>query len=273
VSHLVPGELNPEKYKRGQRRVWSSGDYPLMATRIEAVAVLAVERCGVAAGERVLDVATGSGNAALAAAARGAQVIGLDLTPELLLVARERAAAAGRAIEFVEGDAEALPFADASFDRVTSVFGAIFAPDHARAAGELLRVCRPGGTIAVTGWTPASLNGQMTELMAEFLPPPAGAASPMQWGEPRHVRELFAAAAEVDCSPERITFQDESVERYLAEQEAGLGPLIALRRALEPKGRWPAARAALLALYERANRAGDGRMVLDGEYLLTLVRP
>ncbi|MBJ7348973.1 MAG: methyltransferase domain-containing protein, partial [Thermoleophilaceae bacterium] len=153
--------FDPAEIKQRQRIMWSSGNYPEIAQTIEGVAELVVERVGVKAGHDMLDVATGSGNVAIPAADLGAHVVGLDLTPELFVVARERAANAGVEVNWVEGDAEDLPFGDDSFDRVTSVFGAIFAPRHQQAASEIVRVCKPGGRFAIAAWTPEGLNGQM----------------------------------------------------------------------------------------------------------------
>src|SRR6476620_1724120 len=175
-----------------QRAMWTEGDFPDMAKTIEAVAEVVVDAAGVTAGDDVLDVATGTGNAALIAARRGAQVKGLDLTPKLLVVARERAAAEGVDIEFVEGNAQELPYGDAEFDRVTSVFGSMFAPDHAATAAELLRVTRPGGTIAVAAWTPQGLNGRILGVSAKYMPPPPdGFQPPVLWGLEDHARALF----------------------------------------------------------------------------------
>src|SRR4051812_4016515 len=177
------------------RAMWAEGDYPDIARTIEDVSAVVVGAAGVSAGDDVLDVATGTGNAALLAARAGARVTGLDVTPELLEVARGRAAEVGAEIAFDEGDAQDLPYADASFDRVTSVFGAMFAPDQARTAAELLRVTRPGGTIAVSAWTPEGLNGQLFIAMGRHTPPPPpGFQPPVLWGSEEHVRALFAGA-------------------------------------------------------------------------------
>jgi SAM-dependent methyltransferase len=267
--------LDTAEFKQRQRAMWAAGDYPDIATTIEDVAEALVTAGGVEAGDEVLDVATGSGNAALAAARLGSRVTGLDLTPELLEVARSRAAAAGAEIEFVEGDAEALPFGEASFDRVTSVFGAMFAPDQERAASELLRVCRPGGTIAVCAWTPAGVNGQMFATMGRHMPPPPeGFQPPILWGVEERVRELFAGAADVSCELRRApsAVKADSVDAWLDYLERTLGPVALAKRALEADGRWAAARSDLAELYERHNEADDGSLRCEPEYLLTVVR-
>jgi SAM-dependent methyltransferase len=261
--------------KQRQRAMWSAGDYPDIARTIQPVADAVVEAAGVQAGERVLDVATGSGNAAITAARRGAQVTGLDLTPELLEVAKARAAADGVEIDFLQGDAEALPFDDDSFDRVTSVFGAMFAPDQQQAAAELLRVVRPGGTVAVAAWTPQGLNGQLFGTLAKYMPPPPeGFKPPVLWGMEDPVSALFAGAAEVNSErrPATGSIRVASAEAWLEYTERVLGPTVLAKRALEPSGAWDAARADLLALYERHNVATDGTYVAHPEYLLTVAR-
>jgi SAM-dependent methyltransferase len=265
----------PMEMRARQRAMWAEGDYPDIARTIEDVAEVVIGAAGVQAGDVVLDVATGTGNCALLAAQAGAHVTGLDLTPELLAVARERAAQAGVEITFDEGDAQELPYEDARFDRVTSVFGAMFAPDQARTAAELLRVTRPGGTIAVSAWTPEGLNGQLFATMGRHgPPPPPGFQPPILWGSEDHVRTLFAGAADVRC--ERRTAPNgvhaESVEAWVDYLEATLGPIVLAKRALEPEGRWAPARADLVALFDRFNEADDGGVHAEPEYLLTVVR-
>ena len=174
---------------------WAAGDYAAVARHVADHPVRdALATARVSAGARVLDVATGSGNVAIRAAQAGARVTGLDLVPELLDEAQKRALAAGAEIEWVHGDAEALPFASESFDAVTSVFGVQFAPRHQVTADELVRVCRVGGTIGLVNWTPQGLIGQMFGIMGHYLPaPPPFAAAPPLWGDEQHVRDLFAS--------------------------------------------------------------------------------
>lgn len=263
-----------EQIKQRQRAMWSAGDYPEIARTIEPVSREVVAAAGVGEGDAVLDVATGSGNAALEAARRGARVTGLDLTPELLVTAGERAAAEHLAIAFVQGDAEALPFEDGSFDRVTSVFGAMFAPDQPRAAAELLRVCRPGGTVAVAAWTPDGLNGQLFATLGRHLPPPPeGFSPPIRWGMEEVVGELFAGT-EVTCErrPAQGSVRADSIDAWLDYTERVLGPTVLAKRALEPQGAWPQVRADLAALYARHNEASDGTLLAHPAYLLTVVR-
>jgi SAM-dependent methyltransferase len=264
--------MDLDQFKQAQRWVWGMGDYPSFAKLIDGAASLTVDRAGVKAGERVLDVATGSGNAALKAARAGARVTALDLSPQLLEVAGTRAQAEGLDVDWVEGDAEELPFADDEFDRVLSVFGAIFAPRHERTGGELLRVTRPGGTVALTSWVPGGVMGRMIAAQGTFIPPPEGAESPVLWGVEEHARAMLSGAAELSFEPATITFRDESVEHYVANMQERLGPLIAARAALEAAGRWPEAQAQLRELYTEANSATDGSMSVDSGYLLILAR-
>jgi ubiquinone/menaquinone biosynthesis C-methylase UbiE len=264
--------MDIDQFKQAQRFVWGMGDYPSFAELIDGAAALTIERAGVSEGERILDVATGSGNAALRAARAGARVTGLDLSPQLLEAARARADEEGLEIEWVEGDAEELPFADGEFDRVLSVFGVIFAPRHQRAGSELLRVARPGGTVAITSWVPEGVMGGMIAAQSTFIPPPDGAASPVMWGEEEHARAMLTGATEITVEPATITFRDESVEHYLAGLQQRLGPLIVARAALEADGRWPQAQAQLQELYAQANTATDGSMSVDAGYLLILAQ-
>ncbi len=190
--------------KQGQRMMWASGDYPDVAKRIESAAEALVQRVGAGPGLDLLDVATGSGNVAILAALAGARVTGLDLTPELLEAARRRAAGTDVEIVFLEGDAEELPFADSSFDRVTSCFGVMFAPLHEMAAGELMRVARPGATIGVTAWTPEGLNGRMFKTIGSYMPTP-----PPELKPPVHVgrggsRALAAAKSMAPSWPSSV---------------------------------------------------------------------
>jgi ubiquinone/menaquinone biosynthesis C-methylase UbiE len=257
--------------KQGQRTMWSSGDYPEVARRIESVAEILAERAGAGPGLELLDVATGSGNVALAAARAGADVTGLDLTPQLLEAARRRAADAGLDVRFIEGDAEELPFESDSFDRVTSCFGVIFAPRHQRAASELARVARPGGTVAVTAWTPEGLIGGTFRVISSFLPPPPELEPPVGWGTEDHVRELFEqTGAELSFERRTVEFTHESPESWLDYDERILGPAIMARAALEQQGRYEELRAAMLALYRDANEAGDGTFRVRAEYLLSI---
>jgi SAM-dependent methyltransferase len=260
--------------KQGQKMMWTAGDYPEVSRRIASVAELLAERVGAQAGLELLDVATGSGNVAIAAARAGAKVTGLDLTPKLLDVARGRASSEGLAIEFVEGDAEELPFEQGSFDRVTSCFGVMFAPRQAVAAAELARVARPGATIGVTAWTPEGFVGASFRTSASFMPPmPPELKPPVMWGNEEHVRSLFAdSGAEVTCERRTVTFSGPTIEAWFADDERMLGPAVMAKAALEPQGRYEQLREDMLELYDSFNEADDGSFRVQSEYLLTLAQ-
>jgi SAM-dependent methyltransferase len=251
--------------KERHHATWAAGDYAAVARLIEDVAATAVEAAGAVEGVDLLDVATGSGNAAIIAAAKGAHVTGLDLTPELFVAARERAAAMGVEVEWVEGDAEALPFDTASFDRVLSTCGVQFAPRHAEVARELVRVLRPGGRLVLCNWIRDGLIGQMFALFAAVLPPPpAFAAPPPLWGDEDHVRGLFAEL------PVRLRFRPAVVRipfarpgdyvDYYAER---YGPMVTARATLGPE-EWARLDAELRALLARFHRDG----AVEQEYLV-----
>ncbi len=237
--------------KQGAHAVWAAGDFSVIARLIEDVGVECAEQAGAAPGLELLDVACGSGNVAVPAAERGAKVTGLDLTPELFGAARERAAAAGVEVDWIEGDAEDLPFADASFDRVTSTFGIQFAPRHEVAAAELVRVCRPGGKIVIFNWTREGLVGQIFALIGSYMPPPPDFASPPAlWGEEQHVRGLFP---DMDLTFERrvVEIPWESPESFVQYFEEYFGPTIMAKRALEPQGKWQELRGQYVDLIEQ----------------------
>jgi len=261
-----------EQIKVGQRRMWTVGDFPDIATRIEPASEAVVDAVGAGPGIRLLDVATGTGNAALIAAARGAAVSGLDLTPKLLEVAAARAVEAGVEIDLVEGDAENLPYPDDSFDRVVSVFGVMFAPHQERGASELVRVCRPGGRVGVCAWTPEGANGRMFALIGKHMPPPPeGFQPPVLWGVEDHVRLLFEdAGGTIRFERRHVHVTADSLEEWIGEQEAKLGPIVVAKQALGPE-RWPDARAELVGLMSEANVATDGSVAIEAEYLLSIV--
>ena len=262
-----------DNFKQVQHAMWAAGDFPTMATTIQGASDVAIERLEVEPGQDLLDVATGSGNAAIPAAERGARVVGLDQVPELLEAARARAVDAGVEIEWVEGDAEALPFDDASFDRVNSVFGAMFAPRHQQTADELVRVTRAGGRIAVAAWTPEGLNGQMFKTIGAHMPPPPPELKPpVLWGDEDYVRNLFSdSRLELHFERHAVAVAWESLDGWVDHCEVNLGPTVLAKAALEPQGKWDAARADLVALYERHNQATDGSLDAPAEYLLSIV--
>ena len=264
--------------KARHRAMWALGDYPaLAADLIESLGQVLVDASGTRAGDRVLDVAAGAGNAAIPAALTGASVVASDLTPELFEAGRRRAADRGATLTWREADAEALPFADGEFDRVLSCVGVMFAPHHQASADELVRVCRPGGTIAVLSWTPSGFIGRMFAAMKPYAPPPPpGAQPPPLWGDEAHVRSLLGdrvtelearrQSVRVDHFADPAAFRDYFKQRY--------GPTIAVYGAIaaEPE-RVAALDRELVALAdEHDRRGGPGGLVLDWEYLLVTAR-
>jgi SAM-dependent methyltransferase len=257
--------------KKTHRATWAAGDYAQVAEHIdEAPPRDLLDRVDIRPGEDVLDVATGTGNVALRAAAVGAQVVGLDLAPELFAAARRRAGEQGVSIEWVEGDAEELPFADASFDHVLSVFGVQFAPRHEVAAAEMARVCRPGGDVGLVNWTPAGLIGELFTIMGGYLPaPPEFAGPPPLWGSEEHVGSLFEGAGmELEFSYGSNPWRFDSAEEWVAFLETHYGPTLKARDRLSGEGRWEECRAEVVAMAERRNAASDGRLLLWAEYLV-----
>jgi len=257
--------------KARQQATWASGDYHMIGTQILIVSELLIEALDVHSTERVLDVATGSGNAALAAARRGCEVVGLDYVPALLDRARRRAEAEGVDAEFIEGDAEALPFDDGSFDVVSSVFGAMFAPNQEQTASELARVTRPGGRIGLVAHTPEGFIGQLFKTNARHIPPPAGLRSPVLWGTEDRLRELFGdSIAELRLEKRHYVFRDRSPEHYIEYWRRYYGPTLKAFETVGEAGR-AALEADLLDLIGRFNRADDGTMVVPSEYLEVVI--
>jgi SAM-dependent methyltransferase len=195
AEETMPEQTTPDlnALKSRQQDAWSSGDYGIIGTTAQIVGETLCEAIDLRAGSRVLDVAAGNGNASLAAARRWCEVVSTDYVPGLLELGRKRAEGERLSIQFREADAEHLPFPDSSFDAVLSTFGVMFAPDQARAASELLRVCRQNGKIGLANWTPDSFVGQLFRLLGKHIPPPTGVKPPSLWGTEAHLRELFAA--------------------------------------------------------------------------------
>ncbi|MCX4625521.1 class I SAM-dependent methyltransferase [Streptomyces sp. NBC_01443] len=259
--------------KAKHRTMWALGDYPAVATRVvSALGPVLVEACGVKRGDRVLDIAAGSGNAAIPAALAGGNVIASDLTPELLDVGRREAAARGAELRWQEADAEALPYAYGAFDTVMSCVGVMFAPHHQECADELVRVCRPGGTIGLINWTPEGFIGQMFATMKPYAPPPPpGAQPPPLWGREEHVRTLLGdRVTGVEARRQTIRVDlFEKPESFRQFFKATYGPTIAVYRNIADD---PEKTAALdRALDELAGGAlRDG--VMEWEYLLVTAR-
>jgi SAM-dependent methyltransferase len=254
--------------KARQRAMWSVGDYDAIATLFWEVGAVVVEAAGIEPAMAVLDVATGTGNAAIRAAQAGAEVTGLDLTPELFEAARKRAAAAEVTIDWIEGDAEALPFADASFDRVLSTFGVMFAPRQQIAAAELARVVRPGGRVVVASWTPAGFFGRLIGSLMQHMPPPPGVASPLAWGDERLLRTLLGGQLLLDQEAHTVELRAPCAAAMIAEFERAFGPLVLARKALGDDG-FAAVRDDLRALVEHFD-AGEDSTRIPSEYLLTV---
>ena len=259
------------------RAMWALGDYHAFARELVwDVGPVLVQACGIAPGQRVLDVAAGTGNVAIRAAERGAEVVASDLTPENFAAGRREAAAAGVELEWVEADAESLPFRDAEFDVVTSCFGAMFAPDHRTVANEMLRVCRPGGRIGLASFAPRGTADAFFGLFARHAPPPppAGAAPPTLWGDEDHVRSLFRSRVD-SLDMERRTYVERapSPAAYRRLFEETFGPLIALRAALAgDPDRAPALDRDFTEFAERENVGEDGRAEYVYDYLLVVAR-
>ena len=253
--------------KTRQQGAWSSGDYAVVGTTLQIVGEELCEALDLHAGQKVLDVAAGNGKATLAAARRWCDVVSTDYVPALLERGRLRAAADGLSIEFKEADAEALPFADGSFDAVVSTFGVMFTPDQDKAAAEMLRVCRSGGKIGLANWTPEGFIGQLFKTLGKYLPPPAGAKSPALWGTRARITEMFGPSALViNAVPRNFMFRYRSPEHFLEIFRNYYGPMLKAFAALDAANQ-QGLRDDLLALMGRMNRAEDGTLIVPSEYL------
>jgi ubiquinone/menaquinone biosynthesis C-methylase UbiE len=260
--------------KEGARTTWAAGDFDVVAQLIWPVGGGLVERLGIASGERVLDIAAGTGNASIPAAERGGEVVASDLTPELFEAGRRHAAEAGVEVEWVEADAEALPFDDGSFDVVVSTFGIMFAPRHEVAAAEAVRVLRPGGRFGFCCWRPDGQIGTFFKTVASHMPPPPdGFMPPPMWGLREHVESLFAdSGVELEFHDEIADFDFDSAEQAVELMASKFGPMVMARKALEPEGKWEPLRSEVLAMYEAESEPRDGGIRFRGEYLTTIGR-
>ncbi len=271
-SEATANDDADHELKAKHRKMWGLGDYPAVAKAvIPDIGRILVQFCGIRQGQDVLDVAAGSGNATIPAAQQGARVVGQDLTPALLAAGKDEADLLGLDIDWSEGDAEAMNFADDSFDVVISALGVMFAPHHQQAADELLRVVRPGGTIGLLSWTPEGFIGQMLAAMKPYAPPPApGAQPPPLWGTEAHVRQLFGDRAHIDISERKMV----SVTRFATPEEfcnyfkTYYGPTVATYRALADDPERIAGLDEALANLARRFDIGPGRLVMEWEYLL-----
>jgi ubiquinone/menaquinone biosynthesis C-methylase UbiE len=255
--------------------MWALGDYDRFArATVWELGPVLVEACGIRRGQHVLDVAAGTGNVAIRAAMAGARVVASDLTPEHFQAGRRAAAAAGVDLEWIEGDAEALPFDDGSFDVVTSCFGAMFAPNHQTVADELARVCRPGGTIGMMNFTPEGTGGEFFALLAPYAPaPPSDADPPLLWGQEAHVRMLFGnRVSQLTASRRTYIERAPSPEDYCHLFEKTFGPLVAIRGGLEgvPERQADLDRAFLEAVIRWNKGQSAGPVEIAYEYLLVI---
>ena len=264
-----PSTTPPElaAIKARQKAAWSSGDYAVVGTTLQIVGEELCEALDLTAGSRVLDVAAGNGMVSLAAARRWCEVVSTDYVASLLERGRARALAEGLTIEFKEADAEALPFADSSFDAVVSTFGVMFTPNQDKAAAELLRVCRSGGQIGLANWTPDGFIGQMFKTLGKYLPPPAAAKSPMTWGTRARVSDMFGSAASwIKTESRHFNFRYRSAEHFIEIFRTYYGPMLKAFSALETSQQ-DDLESDLHDLIGRMNRADDETMIVPSEYL------
>jgi len=267
----LPATIDFSAIKQRQQATWASGDYGTIGTRLQIVGELLAEAVDLRAGERVLDVAAGNGNATLAAARRFARVTSTDYVPELLEQGAARAHANGLEIAFQPADAEALPFGDGAFDVALSSFGVMFTPNQAKAAQELLRVVRPGGRIGLANWTPEGFLGDLFRVIGSYAPPPAGVSSPMLWGaEPRLVELFGPHATDIRCARRLYNFRFRSASHWIEVFRNFYGPTHKLFSALDAE-RQAQLTADLTALLELRNVGGAHSLVVPGEYLEVVI--
>jgi ubiquinone/menaquinone biosynthesis C-methylase UbiE len=257
--------------KGRQQAAWASGDYAVIGTTLQIVGEQLAEACDLRYDERVLDVAAGNGNATLAAARRGCKVVSTDYVAALLDRGAERATAERLKVEFQVADAEALPFGDASFDAVLSTFGVMFAPDQAKCATELARVCRPGGRIGMANWTPEGFIGQLFKTLGRHIPPPAGVQPPSLWGSEQHLRTLFGTqAARIDVTRRLFKFRYRSPAHFIEVFRTWYGPVHKAFAALPPE-KAEVLERDLTELMNGMNTAGASSLVVPSEYLEIVV--
>ena len=270
---LKPAPAQPDlaAVKQRQQGAWSSGDYAVVGTTLQIVGEQLCEALDLRAGSKVLDVAAGNGNATLAAARRWCDVTSTDYVPALLRRGQERAAADHLTVEFREADAEALPFADSSYDVVVSTFGVMFTPDQDKAASELARVCKSGGKIGLANWTPQGFIGQLFKTIGKHVAPPAGVKSPALWGTQARLEEMFITkASEISAEPRMFVFRYRSPEHWLDVFKSYYGPMLKAFAALDETGQ-AALRGDLMTLLGEFNHADDGTVVVHSEYLEAVI--
>jgi ubiquinone/menaquinone biosynthesis C-methylase UbiE len=270
VQTAIPATIDLAAIKGRQQVAWGSGDYAVVGTTLQIVGENLCEAVDLRSGQRVLDVAAGNGNATLAAARRFADVVSTDYVGALLERGRERAAADRLAVTFQEADAEALPFADASFDTVLSTFGVMFTPNQEQAASELLRVCRPGGKIGLANWTPEGFIGQLFKNIGKYVPPAPGVKSPALWGTKARLDALFGSHASVAAESRHFAFRYKSPRHMLDIFRGYYGPVLKAFAAIDPAAQ-QSLEKDLLALFDTFNTAKDGTLVAPSEYLEVII--
>jgi len=259
-----------EEIKQRQRVAWGAGDYGFVGTTLQIVGEALCEAVDLRAGSKVLDVAAGNGNCSLAAARRWCEVTSTDYVPSLLEDGRRRAEAERLSIRFQEADAEALPFPSDTFDAVLSSFGVMFTPDHAKAASELLRVCRAGGRIGLANWTPGGFIGRLFGLIGRYVPPPPALTPASRWGQEDYLVRLFGARNEVKTATRHFAFRYRSAEHWIDVFRTWYGPVHKLFSSLSPE-RQICLEQDLINLIDEFNRSGDSTVVIPGEYLEAVV--
>jgi len=272
VISASPPAVDLAAVKNKQHLAWSSGDYAVVGTTLQIVGESLCEALDLRAGERVLDIAAGNGNATLAAARRWCDVVSTDYVPTLLERGRARASAEGLQVQFEQADAESLPYPDNSFDVAMSTFGVMFTPDQDKAAAEMVRACKPGGRIGLANWTPGSFVGEIFKTLGKYLPPPAGIKSPALWGTEARLRELFGDRINsIDIERREFVFRYHSAAHWLEVLLTFYCPMHKAFGALDAALQESLA-ADLIALAERFNRATDGTLVAPSEYLEVVIK-
>jgi ubiquinone/menaquinone biosynthesis C-methylase UbiE len=270
VQPINPLAVDLVAIRSRQQAAWGSGNYAIVGTTLQIVGETLCEAVDLRAGERVLDVAAGNGNATLAAARRFADVVSTDYVAALLERGRERARADRLPVTFLEADAEDLPFESGSFDVVLSSFGVMFVADHERAASELVRVCRPGGRIGLANWTPESFIGRLFKLIGRYVPPPLGGRSPALWGTKAYLGDLVGEHAAVAAESRTFAFRYRSPEHFVEIFSNYYGPMVKAFAALDPDARM-GLETDLLALIGEFNITQDGTMVVPSKYLEAVI--
>lgn len=270
IQISTPGKIDLAAIKSRQQAAWGSGDYAVIGTTLQIVGEMLCEAVDLRSNQHVLDVAAGNGNATLAAARRFAKVTSTDYVGALLERGRERAKADRLEISFQEADAEALPFADASFDVVLSAFGVMFTPNQDASAKELMRVCRKGGKIGLANWTPESFIGKVFKTIGKYIPPAHGLKSPALWGTKEHLEVLFGSEAAIEATNKNFVFRYKSAKHWLEIFRNFYGPLLKAFAALDQDS-GEALEADLLKLLDQFNLAKDGTLVLPSDYLEVVI--